>query len=130
MLRKSFCRPLAGALVAGLFSLPLPAQSVNLNPIAQEFERLHFRSIGPATMSGRITSLAVYEADPATYYVGTAHGGLWKTTSNGALYTPMLQDVGLISIGSVAVSHSNPYVVYVATGESNNRHSITWGEGV
>src|SRR5690606_28491748 len=106
------------------------AQSVNLNPIAQEFERLHFRSIGPATMSGRIASLAVYEANPAIWYVGTAHGGLWKTTSNGATFTPLLQDQGLMSVGAVTVSQSNPDLIYVGTGESNNRQSISWGEGM
>ena len=40
------------------------------------FDSLHFRGIGPASMSGRISDLAVYEADPAIYYVGTAHGGV------------------------------------------------------
>ena len=40
------------------------------------FESLHFRPIGPASMSGRITDLAVYESNPAIFYVGTAHGGV------------------------------------------------------
>ncbi len=53
-------------------------------PVAQQFDKLHFRSIGPAIMSGRISDLAVYEKNPAICYVGTAHGGVWKTTSNGA----------------------------------------------
>lgn len=39
-------------------------------PVATEFDRLHFRSIGPATMSGRIADVAVYEANPSIYYVG------------------------------------------------------------
>jgi photosystem II stability/assembly factor-like uncharacterized protein len=99
-------------------------------PVADEFERLHFRSIGPAIMSGRIADFAVYEANPAIYYVGTAHGGVWKTTSNGAQYTPLLQDKGLLSIGAVAVQQSNPNVVWVGTGESNNRQSTSWGEGL
>ena len=60
-------------------------------PIAQQFEKLHFRSIGPATMSGRIADLAVYERNPAIWYVGTAHGGVWKTTSNGVSFTPLLR---------------------------------------
>ncbi len=99
-------------------------------PVAQEFEKLHFRSIGPATMSGRIADLAVYEANPAVYYVGTAHGGVWKTTSNGATFTPLFQDQGLISIGDVAVSQTNPDLLWVGTGESNNRQSTSWGAGV
>ena len=61
------------AIVIGLaFSGQLFGQSA---PVADEFGSLHFRSIGPASMSGRITDFAVYEPDPATYYVATAHGG-------------------------------------------------------
>jgi photosystem II stability/assembly factor-like uncharacterized protein len=109
-------------------SRPLVAQ--NSAPVATEFEKLHFRSIGPAIMSGRISDLAVYEANPAIWYVGTAHGGVWKTTSNGATFTPLLQDRGLLSIGDVAVSQTNPDLVWVGTGESNNRQSTSWGDGV
>ncbi len=98
--------------------------------VAQEFERLHFRSIGPATMSGRVADLAVYENNPAVYYVGTAHGGVWKTTSNGAMFTPLFQDQGLIAIGDVAVSQTNSDIVWVGTGESNNRQSTSWGSGI
>src|SRR3954463_10753374 len=99
-------------------------------PVAQEFERLHFRSIGPAIMYGRISDFGVYEANPAIYYVGTAHGGVWKTTSGGALMTPVLQDQGLLSIGDVTVSQSNPDLVWVGKGEANNRQSTSWGDGI
>jgi len=118
--------------VLAMLALPLTAlfaQSATM-PVAEEFGRLHFRSIGPATMSGRISDLAVYEANPAIYYVGTAHGGVWKTTNNGALFTPLLQDKGLLSVGAVAVSRSNPDLVWVGSGESNNRQSTSWGDGI
>jgi photosystem II stability/assembly factor-like uncharacterized protein len=62
--------------------------------------------------------------------VGTAHGGVWKTTSNGALFTPLFQDQGLIAIGDVAVSQINSDLVWVGTGESNNRQSTSWGGGI
>jgi photosystem II stability/assembly factor-like uncharacterized protein len=94
------------------------------------FDSLHFRPIGPASMSGRISDLAVYEANPAIFYVGTAHGGVWKTTNNGTTFEPQFQDTGLISIGDVTVSQSNPDLVWVGTGESNNRQSTSWGDGV
>lgn len=99
-------------------------------PVADEFGSLHFRSIGPASMSGRITDLAVYEPDPAIYYVGTAHGGVWKTTSGGAMYDPQLQDMGPMSVGDVTVSQKDPNLVWVGKGESNNRQSGSWGDGV
>src|SRR5437868_693704 len=97
---------------------------------AGPFDTLHFRPIGPASMSGRISDFAVYEANPAIFYVGTAHGGVWKTTNNGTTFESQLQDQGLMSIGDVTVSQSNPDLVWVGTGESNNRQSTSWGDGV
>ena len=94
------------------------------------FETLHFRPIGPAAMSGRIADLAVYEANPSIFYVGSAHGGIWKTTNAGATFEPQFQDQGLISIGDVTVSQSNPDLLWVGSGESNNRQSTSWGDGV
>ncbi|NUQ13075.1 MAG: glycosyl hydrolase, partial [Gemmatimonadaceae bacterium] len=123
-------RYLAGAPVALAFAAhSLPAQGAGM-PVAEQFKSLHFRSIGPAIMSGRIADLAVYEANPAIYYVGTAHGGVWKTTNNGATFIPQFQDEGLISIGDVTVSQTNPDLVWVGAGESNNRQSTSWGGGV
>jgi hypothetical protein len=55
---------------------------------------------------------------------------VWKTTSNGAMFTPLFQDQGLIAIGDVAVSQTNADIVWVGTGESNNRQSTSWGSGV
>jgi photosystem II stability/assembly factor-like uncharacterized protein len=94
------------------------------------FESLHFRPIGPAGMSGRISDLAVYEANPAIFYVGTAHGGLWKTTNAGTTFEPLFQDYGLMSVGDVTISQSNPDLVWLGSGESNNRQSTSWGDGV
>ena len=54
-------------------------------PPSGPFDALHFRPIGPASMSGRISDLAVYETNPALFYVGTAHGGVWKTTNGGTI---------------------------------------------
>ncbi len=94
------------------------------------FDSLHFRSIGPASMSGRISDIAAYEANPAIFYVGTAHGGVWKTTNGGTTFTAQMQDQGLMSIGDVAISQNNPDLVWVGTGESNNRQSTSWGDGI
>src|SRR3954467_1008745 len=79
-------------------------------PVAQQFEKLHFRSIGPAVMSGRIADFAVYEKNPSIWYVGTAHGGVWKTTSNGALLAAIFEQIGLMAIGDVTMSQTNPAV--------------------
>src|SRR6185503_3904494 len=108
-------------LSAVVVGLALPASRVlgQSAPVADEFANLQFRSIGPATMSGRIADFAVYEANPAIYYVGSAHGGVWTTTSNGAMFEPQFQDMGLISMGALAVSQKTPDLVWAGTGESN-----------
>ncbi|MDQ3070275.1 MAG: hypothetical protein M3R55_11180 [Acidobacteriota bacterium] len=93
-------------------------------------DSLHFRPIGPASMSGRVSDIAVYEANPAIYYVATAHGGVWKTINNGTTFTPQLQNQGLLSFGDVAISQSNPDLVWAGGGESNNRQSTSWGDGI
>jgi photosystem II stability/assembly factor-like uncharacterized protein len=81
-------------------------------------------------MSGRIADLAVYEANPAIFYVATAHGGVWKTINNGTTFEAQFQDQGLMSVGDVTISQSNPDLVWIGTGESNNRQSTSWGSGV
>jgi hypothetical protein len=129
----------AGAALAAGIMLPAPASAQRAQPSrasaspashAAEFDNLHFRSIGPATMSGRISDVAVFEANPAIYYVGTAHGGVWKTVNNGTTFTPLFQHQGLMAVGDVAVSQVNPDVVWVGAGESNNRQSTSWGGGL
>ncbi|MEC7585149.1 MAG: PDZ domain-containing protein [Planctomycetota bacterium] len=93
-------------------------------------ENLHWRSIGPATMGGRIISLAVYEAEPTTWWAGTASGGLLKTTNNGITFEHQFDDQPVVSIGHVAVAQSNKDVVWVGTGEANPRNSVSYGNGV
>ena len=127
MLRRLRLLVLPAIVIGSAFSGQLFGQSA---PVADEFGSLHFRSIGPASMSGRISDFAVYEANPAVYYVGTAHSGIWKTTSNGAMFEAQFQDIGLISIGDVTMSQKDPNLVWVGTGESNNRQSTSWGDGV
>jgi photosystem II stability/assembly factor-like uncharacterized protein len=112
---------LGGALLSGQSG---PAAS------SDPFKNLHFRSIGPAQASGRVSALATYEANPAVFYVGSAHGGVWKTTNNGASFTAQFQNEGLISIGALAVSQKNADLVWAGTGESNNRQSTGWGGGI
>ena len=94
------------------------------------FDRLHFRSIGPATMSGRIDDIAVLERDPRIFYIAAATGGLWKTTNNGISLTPVFDSSAMVSIGAVTIPAEDPNLVWVGTGENNNRQSSSWGDGV
>lgn len=91
---------------------------------------LNWRSIGPASMGGRIVDVEVVESDPIVFYVATASGGLFKTTNNGTTFQPVFERENTVSIGDVAVSASNPDIVWVGTGEHNARNSVSWGDGV
>jgi photosystem II stability/assembly factor-like uncharacterized protein len=97
---------------------------------AQLFNALPARSIGPASMGGRITDVAVVESDLATMYVATATGGLWKTTDAGNSWRPVFDGAGNLSIGDVAIAPSNRDIVWVGTGEANILRSVSVGDGV
>jgi photosystem II stability/assembly factor-like uncharacterized protein len=95
-----------------------------------QFKSLQFREVGPANMGGRIDDFAVVESNPNTVYAGTASAGVWKTVNGGITWTPIFDDQSLSSIGDVTVAPSEPETVWVGTGESNNRQSSSWGNGV
>ncbi len=88
------------------------------------------RAIGPAVMGGRISDIAYDPGNPAIFYVATAHGGLMKTTDNGGSFSDVTEKERLPSMGAVAVAPSNPKVIWVGTGEANDRNSSGWGRGV
>ncbi|HEX6964806.1 MAG TPA: hypothetical protein VF166_03330 [Gemmatimonadaceae bacterium] len=91
---------------------------------------LHFRSIGPGLISGRISDIAVDPRHKSTWYIATASGGLWKTTNAGVTFTPVFDREGSYSIGVVVVDPKNPNIVWVGTGENNAQRSVSYGDGV
>jgi len=93
-------------------------------------DRLQWRCVGPANMGGRIDDFAVVENSPQVIYVAIASGGVWKTTNNGVTWEPVFDDQSTSTIGDVTVAPSNPDIVWVGTGEPNNRQSSSWGNGV
>ncbi|HLK68504.1 MAG TPA: hypothetical protein VKU19_33960 [Bryobacteraceae bacterium] len=103
------------------------AQSV---PKVDLLKPLKFREIGPANMGGRIDDFAVVESNTNIVYAATASGGVWKTVNGGISWKPIFDDQPVSSIGDVTVSQSEPDVVWVGTGEANNRQSSSWGNGV
>src|SRR5580692_6461611 len=112
-------------------SLALLGTTVFAQPKYEDvLKNLKFRSIGPATMGGRTDDFAVVESDPRIIYAGTAGGGLFKTINGGVTWQALFEDQPNPSIGDVTLAPSNPSIVYVGTGESNNRQSSSWGDGV
>src|SRR6266545_5004238 len=93
-------------------------------------EPLKFRYMGPAP-AGRIASVAGVPGDPNTYYLGSASGGVWKSTDGGQVFVPIFDDQPVAAIGTIAVAASDPNSVWVGTGESwVVRDSDVMGDGV
>lgn len=106
------------------------APALPATPPSAQLAALKARSIGPAIMGGRVVSIALDPEDPATFYIGHATGGLWKTTNAGATFSPLFRDERIYSIGAVAVAPSDPRVIWVGSGEATDRNSAGFGDGV
>src|SRR5439155_17997657 len=106
---------------------PQPMPNASTDPLLRGFE---FRSIGPATMMGRLDDIAGAEKDPMIVYIGFATGGLWKSTDGGNHWKSQFDNNPNESIGAIGIAPSDPNVVYVGTGEANNRQSSSIGDGV
>ncbi len=113
-------------LLAFLF---VTAGLLTAQTIAPEtYEALQYRHIGP--VGNRIASVAGIPGDPMTYYVGAASGGIWKTDDGGLFWTPVFDDHPIHAIGALAVSISDPEIVWAGTGEPHIRSNVTIGNGV
>src|SRR5689334_215833 len=101
--------------------------NVSQNPMLSSFR---FRSIGPASMGGRVDDIEVSLSDPNVIYVGYAVGGVFRSVDNGVSFRPIFQSYGTASIGDIAIHPTNPDIVYVGTGEPNNRQTSSFGDGL
>ena len=106
------------------------AQDGAKSPFEEAFSRLEYRSIGPAIMGGRVADVEGVPGDANVVYVATASGGLWKTTNSGISWKPLFERQGSFSLGDIALAPGNPDVVWVGTGESNVRNTVSFGDGV
>jgi photosystem II stability/assembly factor-like uncharacterized protein len=104
-----------------------PAINASSDGLLKSFR---FRSIGPASMGGRIDDIAVSESEPSTIYIGYAVGGVFKSDNNGTTFTPVFETYGTASIGDIAIHPANADIVYVGTGEANNRQTSSFGDGI
>jgi hypothetical protein len=104
-----------------------PVINASTDPLLAPFR---FRSIGPASMGGRIDDIEVSATNPSLIYIGYAVGGVWKSENNGTTFAPVFDTYGTASIGDIAIHPTNPNIVYVGTGEANNRQTSTFGDGM
>lgn len=88
------------------------------------------RAIGPALMGGRISDIALDHTNPNTFYLALGTAGVMKTTDNGGTFQGIFEKESVAAVGAVAVAPSDSSVVWVGTGEANDRNSSSWGNGV
>jgi photosystem II stability/assembly factor-like uncharacterized protein len=110
----------------GIFCMTaLQAQKIDL----ERLKGIKPRSIGPATMSGRITTIDV-DTKNDIIYAGAASGGVWKSSGGGTAWEPIFDKESNQSIGAICVQPNNPSVIWVGTGEGNPRNSQNFGNGI
>ncbi|MFC2160884.1 hypothetical protein ACFLRX_04450 [Acidobacteriota bacterium] len=130
MTKKSYL----GNLIFGLFFLILlgvmPSFVQSQVDNGDIFGFLRWRNIGPSNMMGRISALDALDKDWRVVLVGSASGGVFKSVNAGVTWTPIFDKYGSGSIGDVAFFQGNPEIIWVGTGEANNRNSSGWGDGI
>ena len=92
--------------------------------------KFEFRSVGPSLTSGRLSDVAIDPKNPNVWYVAASAGNLWKTENRGNTWTPIFDEYGSYSLGTVVVDPRDSNVVWLGTGENNNQRSVSFGDGV
>jgi photosystem II stability/assembly factor-like uncharacterized protein len=116
---KCLARRIAGFFLVLLIACSAAAQDIPSSIL----QAMQWRLIGPHR-GGRITSVSGVPSQPATYYVGTPGGGLWKTENGGQVWKPIFDQEHVASIGAVAVALSDPKIIYVGTGEQTQGNGV------
>jgi photosystem II stability/assembly factor-like uncharacterized protein len=123
--RSALAKPVDRAAVANPKDHPAVANTVD----PKTYAGMKWRLIGPFR-GGRALAVTGVPSQPNTYYFGAVAGGVWKTTDGGVSWDPLFDKQTTSSIGSIAVSNSDPNVIYVGTGEACIRGNISFGDGV
>ena len=109
---------------------PAAAEKETPKLFADQFEGLTFRCIGPYR-GGRVCAVTGVRHQPLVFYMGATGGGVWRTTDGGSNWEVLSdKDFGRGSIGAIAVSESDPNVIWVGTGEAPIRGNVSAGDGI
>jgi len=124
-MHRRFLTPAGAALALALAPSAVPA-----TPTEAVLATYKWRSIGP-NRGGRSIAVSGVKGRPKEAYFGAVGGGLWKTTDAGNNWAPVTDNqITSASVGAVAVSETNPDVVFIGMGESCIRGNIMPGDGV
>ena len=117
--------------LGGILAAPLLVAQTPVRYDSGTISGLPARNIGSAQMSGRIAAVtAVNDGGRLTVFVAAASGGIWKSVNGGTTFKPVFDSTGVQSTGAVAIDPKNPKVVWVGSGESWVRNSVSIGDGV
>ena len=130
MTAYSLLKRVAAVLAAGCVVSAVAAKPAPLQRPTRVFAHVAFRNLGPAIAGGRVTAVAGIAGNPRVYYVGSAGGGIFKTTDGGLHWRAIFTHEATSSIGAIALAPSNPNLVWVGTGEANIRNDVIPGAGV
>ena len=117
-------------LTAGAAWLSLPGRAQSGDQAASLLRNYHWRSIGPASAGGRITDVRALDTDFRYAIVAAASGGVWKTVNAGTTGLRFSTTTARRPSAQSLYSRPNPQILWVGTGESNNRNSVAWGDGI
>ncbi len=89
-----------------------------------------WRNVGPANQGGRIVDIEALNNQFRKVWMATGSGGVWYSENAGTTWTPIFDNYSTASIGDIAIYQEDPSIIWVGTGEANNRNSVSWGDGV
>jgi photosystem II stability/assembly factor-like uncharacterized protein len=128
---RSWALCAAAILFVALLATAVTAGAQRQKVDSDTISGLGARNIGSATMSGRVPAIAaVREKGRLTVYIGAASGGVWKSMNDGTTFKPVFDKQDVQSIGAIAIDPSSPKTIWVGTGESWTRNSVSVGDGI
>jgi photosystem II stability/assembly factor-like uncharacterized protein len=110
------------------FSTFLKGQTAD--KVVSLYEKFAWRTIGPAVMGGRTVDIDVVEKQPWIILAAIGPSGVWRSDNNGVNWYPVFYKENTVSGGDIAISQSNPDIIWVGTGEATCRNSVTIGDGI